>query len=312
MEYALQVSGDYDTLLDAARFAEQHGLAALAVIDHYLMSEDETKASEIPAHDALVQLGALARQTETVELVVLVAPVTFRHPAVIYKSAVTIDHLSGGRFKLGIGSGWFQREHEILGIPYPETRERFSMLEDALGYLTAARDPSRPGFVGDHYRLEPFPLAPSPRGSLPLLVGGSGPHKTPRLAGTYADEYDLIEMELSDIPARIQRAHEAAEAAERDPAELLLSYNSPVLAFDSDEERGNWIDGLAERTGRPAGELEATVARTASLVGTWEQIHEKLEVMEKAGVRRYYLGYWDREWDRSHAERFLEGVGTLD
>lgn len=311
MEYALQVSGDYDTVLDAARFAEQHDLAALALIDHYLMSEDETKASDTPAHDAFVQLGALARETETVELVVLVSPVTFRHPAVLYKCAVTIDHLSGGRFKLGIGSGWFQREHEIFGLPYPQARERFTMLEDALAYVKAALDPSRPGFIGDHYRLEPFPLAPAPRGSLPLLVGGSGPYKTPTLAGRYADEYDLIETELSDIPDRIQRAREAAVAAERDPEGLLLSYNSPVLAFDSQKEMRGWIGDLAERTGRPPEELEATVTHTASLVGTWDQIHDKLQALEEAGISRYYIGYWDREWDRSGAERFLEGMEAL-
>lgn len=311
MEYALQVSGDYDTVLDAARFAEQHQLAAIALIDHYLMSEDEAKASHSPAYDAFVQLGALARETETVELVVLVSPVTFRHPAVLYKCAVTIDHLSNGRFKLGIGSGWFQREHEIFGLHYPPTRERFRMLEDALAYVKAALDPSHPGFVGDHYQLEPFPLAPPPRGSVPLLVGGSGPHKTPALAGTYADEYDLIEMELSEIPNRIRRAHEAAEAADRDPGGLLLSYNSPVLAFDTEEEMGEWIDGHAERTGRPPRELETAVTHTASLVGTWDQIHDKLQAIEKAGISRYYLGYWDREWDRFEAERFLDGVGAL-
>jgi len=116
MEYALQVSGPYPRLLEAASFAVDRGLVALALPDHYLMALDEEKAKETPAPDAFIQFGGLARETEGIDLVMLVSPITFRHPAVLLKMAVTLDRMSDGRFTLGVGTGWMVREHEVFGF----------------------------------------------------------------------------------------------------------------------------------------------------------------------------------------------------
>ena len=134
-------------------------------------------------------LAGLAREIDHLELIVLVSPITFRHPAVMLKMAVTIDHMSRGRFALGIGTGWLDREHEIFGIPYPDMSERYEVAEEALGYLTAALASEPTVFDGRHFRLEPADIMPRPIGPIRLVVGGVG--KTPTLAGRYAGEYNI-------------------------------------------------------------------------------------------------------------------------
>ena len=128
MEYGLQVAGPYTELLYAASFAADRGLVALALPDHYLLALDEEEAKTKPAPDAFIQLGGLARETTDIDLVMLVSPITFRHPAVLLKMAVTLNRMSNGRFTLGVGTGWMDREHEIFGFEYPPMAERFDLL----------------------------------------------------------------------------------------------------------------------------------------------------------------------------------------
>ena len=119
MEFGLQMAHPYESVIDAAQLAEKWGLAAVKVADHYLMSCDMETSWDLPAYDALVQLAGLSRETSRIEIGTLVTPITFRHPAVMAKSAVTLDEMSGGRFKLGLGVGWMDEEHSVFGIPYP-------------------------------------------------------------------------------------------------------------------------------------------------------------------------------------------------
>ena len=154
----------------------------------------------------------------------LVSPITFRHPAVLAKQAVTIDHMSGGRFTLGLGTGWLDEEHRLFGIPYPPWPERWERLEESLGYLRAAFGKSPPGFSGSHYHLDAKPIEPTPTGELRLLVGGFGPRRSPYLAGTYADEYNLALLgPIDDLEARIDRAREAVAVADRPAGALRRS-----------------------------------------------------------------------------------------
>ena len=189
MHFALmtepQMGGTYDQLLTIARWAEDRGLVSFARSDHYYSSAD-------PAHDAtdaFATLAGLARDTETIRLCVLVSPVTFRHPAVIVKNAVTIDQMSGGRFDLGIGTGWMSEEHEAFGLNLWPMAERFGRFDDALHYVRAALGPQPARHDGTYYQLE-ADVKPGPTGPLPIIVGGTGKKRTPTLAGRYADEYN--------------------------------------------------------------------------------------------------------------------------
>ncbi|MDH3251092.1 MAG: LLM class flavin-dependent oxidoreductase, partial [Acidimicrobiia bacterium] len=248
MDLALQVRGDYETLLETARFSEERGLVAMALPDHYLSSR--TDPSE-PAYDALAQLSGLARETSTLELSTLVSPVTFRHPAVTLKTAATIDEMSNGRFTLGLGTGWFTEEHELFGIPFPD--RRFDMLEDALAYTRAGLEGR--GHEGPHYRISDFEMRPEPS-NLRIVVGGSGPKRTPELAGRFADEFNVYCGPLEEIAVRIELARSAAEQAGRDPGALMISTAGVVITGTTDAEYRSALEAASKRFGRPPHELE--------------------------------------------------------
>ena len=287
MEYGLAVAGNYDKVLDGARFAEARGLTAIALPDHYLLSLNDEEARNTPAPDAFVQLGGLARETTDIELIMQVAPITFRHPAVLAKMAVTLDQMSGGRFVLGVGTGWLEREHEVFGLPFPPTAERFELLEDALGYLRAAFDPDAPGYDGTHFSLEAFPLSPAPLDRLRLLVGGTGKHKTPRLAGTFADEFNVYPG--ADMADRIARCRAAAIDTGRDPEGIRLSSSGQVIAAETTSDFEALMDERAANAGLSRDELEAYFEKRQTPRGTYEQVRAELDRMESLGVSRFYF-----------------------
>lgn len=309
MEYGVQVWGDFETVLDATLFAEEHSLAAVAVVDHYLMSEDEETAKTNPALDVFALLAGLARETEEVELSTQVSPVTFRHPAVMAKLAVTVDALSGGRFKLGVGAGWHEREHEVFGIDFPDTSARFDMLEEALGYLRAAFDPDHPGYRGEIFQLEEFPLAPTPERRIPLAVGGGGPHRLPRLAGTFADEFNIVETGLEGRKVRIERTYRAAEQAGRDPSQILITGTRPIHGADNQVERHEVVRRIAHENGVEVHHLEDLIVEQDLPIGTWDFVLEKLAEHEAIGLGRIYLAYgWEALWSRDEAEEVLARI----
>jgi alkanesulfonate monooxygenase SsuD/methylene tetrahydromethanopterin reductase-like flavin-dependent oxidoreductase (luciferase family) len=152
---------------------------------------------------------------------VLVSPVTWRHPAVLAKTAATMADMSGGRFTLGVGTGWLESEHRRFGFDFPERSVRFDMMEEALGYLRAAFSDPRVDFTGRHYQFEGFDMQPRP--ILRLVVGGIGTRRTPDLAGRYADELNAYPAPPGVFAAKVARARRAAVAAGRDPDRLLIS-----------------------------------------------------------------------------------------
>lgn len=298
LEYGLQTSGCYDNLLAAAKWSEERGLAAFAVPDHYLMALNPD--AEVPALDGLVQLAGLARETVNIELSVLVSPITFRHPAVLYKTGVTLADMSGGRFKLGIGTGWLDREHEIYGIPYPHMKERFARLEDALGYIAAAL--KNEAHEGAYYTLEEFTHLPAPVGGLPLLVGGLGKLKTPRLAGRYAAEFNCYPGPLDEFAAKIQVARDAAVATGRSPDDMMISTSGSVLAAETQAEFDELFAAEAATAGLTPEELETHYAERNTPRGTYEQVRHQLSDFADLGVTRFYLQTGTAD---------LDAVGTL-
>jgi alkanesulfonate monooxygenase SsuD/methylene tetrahydromethanopterin reductase-like flavin-dependent oxidoreductase (luciferase family) len=288
MDIAIQAGGTFEELRTTARWAELLGLSTMAVADHYLLSLGDDFGT-VPAFDALAQLAALAVETDHIGLAVLVSPITFRHPAVLAKTAVTIDHLSGGRFALGVGTGWLEREHEVFGLGFPETGERFAMLEDALGYLRAFLDPDHPGHEGRWFSLEAVPTSPRPIGPLPIVVGGIGPHQTPRLAGAYADEFNCYPAPPGEWRARVDRARVAAKDAGRDPDALLISSAGAVMSAPNEAEYHTMLGDAAASSGVTVEQLEAHMQRRNTPRGTHDQVMEQLAALAAEGMQRFYL-----------------------
>ncbi|MEN8235637.1 MAG: LLM class flavin-dependent oxidoreductase, partial [Actinomycetota bacterium] len=175
---------------------------------------------------------------------------------------------------------------------------------EALAYCQAALADPPVGFEGEHYSLEAFPIAPRPVGTVKLLVGGSGAVKTPRLAGTYADEFNVYMGE--DLDKRIARAREAAAAAGRDPDALVFSSASQVIGAPDRKELAARIEELAVETGFTTDEYRERLARSHIPVGTYDELRERFAGLASLGITRYYL---QGRFDEDLATEFLEAIG---
>jgi alkanesulfonate monooxygenase SsuD/methylene tetrahydromethanopterin reductase-like flavin-dependent oxidoreductase (luciferase family) len=293
VNFALQAVGPtYAETLAWARFAESRGLDAFAIPDHYLRSEKDLPE---PAHDALVTTAGLARETTSIELVLLVSPVTWRHPAVLAKAYASLYEMSDGRFTLGVGTGWMEREHELFGFRFPERSERFDMLEEALGYLRAAYSDPPQAFNGEHYSFEAFDMQPRP--PLRLVVGGVGPKRTPDLAGRYCDEFNAYPAQPEEFAARIDRARQAAVDGGRDPDALLISSSGVLTAADDEESYRELLEQRAARFSVKVEDLEESMRARNSPRGTWDQVRAVLDGMAGAGLKRFYIQVMDQDQD---------------
>ncbi len=284
-----QLGMTYETLLDLARFAEDTGLAAFSRSDHYSFSGIDRPH----ATDAFATLAGLARDTSRIELVVLVSPITFRHPAVIAKMAATIDEMSHGRLALGVGTGWMELEHQIFGIPFFDQPERFARMEEALDYLHHAFGRRQGPFAGEHYSLEAVEVLPRPA-SLRIIIGGSGERRTPRLAGTFADEYNFGIRPAADIAMRIERARDAARSAGRDPDKLMISVMTPVITGETqaDFERNLARMAAADPWQRTAEELSTRYRDRGLPIGTGAEARATVSALADLEVSRIYVQHF--------------------
>ncbi len=282
-----QQGATYDDLLRVATEAERLGFDAFFRSDHYLKMGD---ADGLPGPtDAWVTLAGLARETSTIRLGTLMTAATFRLPGPLAISVAQVDAMSGGRVELGIGTGWYDEEHTAYGIPFPPLGERFSLLEEQLEILTGLWGTplgSTYDFDGEHYSVKDSPALPKPAQSPrpPVLIGGGGPKRTPRLAARFADEFNMPFGSVEATAEQFGRVRAACEAAGRDPSSLVLSA-AQVLCVGSDEDE---VARRAAAIGREPGELRET-----GLAGTVDEVVDKALRYAGAGATRLYLQVLD-------------------
>jgi F420-dependent oxidoreductase-like protein len=290
-----QQGADYGRLLAVARAAEELGFDAFFRSDHYLMMG---AGSGLPGPtDAWITLAGLARETTRIRLGTMMTPVTFRHPGPLAISVAQVDQMSGGRVELGIGAGWFEAEHTAYGIPFPPTAERFDRLEEQLAIITRLWETPEGktfSFDGSHYRVANSPALPKPaqRPRPPVIIGGRGPRRTPRLAARYADEFNAAFVSPADTGAAFARARQACAAAGRDPGSLTCSASQVVCCGRDPAE-------LARRAG--AIGREVAELRASGLAGTPAEIAEQIGLFAAEGAARMYLQILDLH-DLDHLE----------
>jgi len=278
-----QVGGSYQRLLELAVWAEDQGIAAFARSDHYLNMDKSAHAT-----DALVSFGGLAVETSSIELVTLVSPITFRHPAVMVKSATTLDEMSGGRFSLGVGTGWMEPEHVRFGLDLPSVAERFERLEEALTYMTTAFSGGGTA-SGKYYSLDLDTVSPKASQNLRIVVGGGGPKKTPTLAGRFANEYNMFITDRETLESRLSVFRAAAESAGRNTSEVLVSFAGPAMFFATEAEHDAAISDRAAKRGITTDEYTAMLADRSIPHGTLDDGAVAMAEFESWGVGRYYV-----------------------
>ncbi|MGB7860842.1 MAG: LLM class flavin-dependent oxidoreductase [Acidimicrobiia bacterium] len=276
------LGGTYDQQLAAALWCETEGLISFARCDHYLSGGDPTPA----ATDALAVLAGLARDTSTIRLCVLVSPITFRHPAVIAKTAATIDQMSRGRLDLGIGTGWMELEHVNLGLPFPDWPERWDRFEDSLDYLEAAFGEGPGQHEGRYYSLN-AEVKPKPTG-MRIIIGGSGAKRTPRLAGTRADEYNFFICPPDQARLKIETMQEAANGRVVEATAM-----GGALVGRTESEFQERLARSAESRGITPNELEERYVNNGFPIGTPDRVAETVGQLEEAGLERLYVQWLD-------------------
>lgn len=287
-----QQGASYETLLSVAKATEDLGFDAFFRSDHYLRMG---AADGLPGPtDAWITLAGLARETRRIRLGTLMTAGTFRLPGVLAIQVAQVDQMSGGRIELGLGAGWFEEEHKAYGIPFP--KDRMSRLEEQLAIVTglwATAPGSTFDYAGDHYRVENSPALPKPaQARIPVLVGGHGAKRTPRLAARYADEFNMPFASIADSERQFGRVQEAAEQAGRGPDDLVYS-NALVVCVGKDDAE---VARRAAAIGRDVDELKAN-----GLAGSPAEVVERIGAYGATGSSRVYLQLLDLD-DLDHLE----------
>lgn len=284
MRFGLQTRGTYAEVLAAAKWAEQNDFDAFALPDHYLTRGDDSN----PAWDNMTQLAGLARETNRISLASLVSPVTFRHPAVLYKMGVTIDEMSDGRMILGLGAGWMDEEFERYGLPYPDLKTRMQMYEEAMAYIRAAMTPGANPFDGEHYQLADFDPHPQPK-NLRLMGGGAGKPKARRIVALYGDEYNLYARQPDEYREIRDLTRSDAADAGRDPDEIKWTSASPALAAKSESDYRRLLERFSELTGQSADDVATTFEERGYPHGSGSKPAEMMAALHEAGCELFYL-----------------------
>ena len=278
----------WDDWVRLARLAEDTGFEGLFRSDHYTA----IIRPDAEAHDAWATLAGLAAVTSRIRLGTMVSPSTFRHPSVLARMAVTVDHVSGGRAEVGMGSGWYEREHLAHGFPFSGGRERYELLAEQVEIVVRSWSGERFDHDGPAYRLRQQLALPRPvqQPHPPLVLGGSVKRRFAALAARYAAEVNTLGAPDGELRARKDVLDRACTEAGRDPATLGYSVMTACFLGESDsdvEQRVARFLAIRGDGGDPTALIRER--RDRWLVGTVDEVAERIEGLRALGVSRVLL-----------------------
>jgi len=277
----------WDQWVSLALACEEAGLEGLFRSDHYL-SFGHPKERQVL--DAWATIAGLAHVTERIKLGTMVSPATFRHPSMLAKSVVTADHISNGRVELGLGAGWNEAEHLAYGFPFPPTGVRMAVFAEQAEIIHRSWSPGPFDFSGAHYTIADLEALPKPvqEPHPNFIVGGQGGPKSAAVAAAWADEYNVNFADAVECVRRKRNVDLACEAAGREPLTFSLMTGC-VIGSDRDDlvQRANMLMDLRGVVDEPDAWLAGLPP--VMLVGTIDEVAEKLAVLEEAGVERVMM-----------------------
>ena len=285
-----QEGGTYEEMLDLAQRAEKFGFGGFFRSDHY---HPMNVPLESDSTDAWAVLAGLARDTGTIRLGTMVSPMTFRHPSELAKVVATVDRMSGGRIEVGMGAGWFEKEHTAYGLPFPDAKGRVDRLEESLEVCTRLWGDGPATFEGELFSLKDAPGHPKPvqRPRPPIIIGGGGPKRTPALAARFADEFNVFGGDKNVFVERKQRVADACQQIGRDPSALRYTWAGPTIVGTDEgdlrrrsqrrldynnqsDEVGGWIQDMRSH---------------GMFIGTVDQVAAQIRELQDAGCQRWYF-----------------------
>jgi alkanesulfonate monooxygenase SsuD/methylene tetrahydromethanopterin reductase-like flavin-dependent oxidoreductase (luciferase family) len=283
-------------LRTTAEAAEAAGFDRISVMDHTRQIPQVGRDWD-PMLEPYTALAWMAAVTSTVRLGALVSPVTFRNVGLLAKQVATIDVLSGGRAECGLGLGWYQREHDAYGWPFPPVAERYALLEDTILALRALWGPGSKPFDGEVLHLPETIGYPRPlQDPLPILVGGSG-ERTLRLAARLADAVNLM-GDVDTVRAKVEHLHA------RNP-DVRVTHLAVALVGDDHRHLSDLVDRLRPRQAKP------DAYRAAVNAGTVDDEVDRITALAAAGVEEVIVAVPDLGDDPAPLERYGRVISAL-
>jgi F420-dependent oxidoreductase-like protein len=316
MRVCLMIEGQegvtWEDWVRLAGLAERHGLEGLFRSDHYTA----IIRPEADALDAWTTLAGLAAVTERIRLGTLVSPATFRHPSVLARMAVTVDHISQGRMDVGMGAGWYEREHVAHGFPFLDAKQRFELFAEQVEIVVRSWTEDSFDHSGPSYELVAQTALPRPfqKPHPPLLLGGTVKRRFAALAARFADEVNTLGAPNDELRQRKERLDGACTEAARDPETLGFSVMTACFVGSDRTEVLDRVSAfLAVRGGDVDAEQMLEQRRSSWLAGTVEEVAERIQELEAIGVTRVFLQHLNHADDEMVAlvgERLLPALGT--
>ena len=236
----------FDAVAAQAREADASGFDTVLVMDHFYQLPMLGDPDQFML-ECYSLLAALARETSTVRLSALVTGNTYRNPAVLAKTVTTLDIVSNGRAQLGIGAGWYEREHDSFGIEFGTFTDRFEKLEEALQIVIPMLRGERPTVAGDRYAVTEAINEPPAVSRIPVMIGGGGEKKTLRMAAQYADESNII-CQPNEVSRKLEALDEHCQQLGRDRSEMTVSWQrTACIAPTTEQAQAELFDYLQRR-----------------------------------------------------------------
>ena len=271
----------FGTVVAQAKAAEAAGFDRVFLMDHFYQLPGIGAPGE-PMFEAYSLLSAIAQHTKTVRLSALVTGNTYRHPTLLAKTITALDHVSGGRATLGIGSGWFELEHDSLGYEFNTFTERFKKLEESLQIVIPMLRGETVSFDGEYYKVVDAVNSPAPISRVPVMIGGSGEKKTLRMVAQYADESNLSSGSADEIPRKLDALAAHCERLGRDRSEIKVTKLTMCMVAPTMEEAESDLREIAGVKGWNDEIME--MVKTILIYGDADTVGEQLHALMATGI----------------------------